>query len=204
MNLTRPHTGPGRMRVVGVDPAAAGPFGFGVIETDGRAAWPLRFVALRQASRASFPVRLKEIHQLVVELVEEFSPDAIAVEDVFAAPNIRTALKLAEVRGVVLLAAAQAGIDVHSYPPRAVKAGVVGNGGATKQQMQRMVSVLLGLEQVPEPEDAADALAVALCHIYAAAARARFAAATASAPVRTPNGGRSHSPSRAARIEPVR
>lgn len=204
MGSLRTPPGAKRIRVVGVDPAAAGPVGYGVVETDGRAAWPLRFGALRQARRASFPARLREVHRLIAELVEEFSPDAIAVEDVFAAPNVRTALKLAEVRGVVLLAAAQAGIEVHSYLPREVKAGVAGHGGATKQQMQRMVGALLGLEQPPEPEDAADALAVALCHVYTAAARARFTAAIAPPAGPAPNGGPARNSSRAPRIAPLR
>jgi crossover junction endodeoxyribonuclease RuvC len=97
---------------------------------------------------------------------------------VFTALNMKTALKLAEMRGVVLLAAAQAQIPAHSYSPREIKASVSGYGAASKQQMQQMVGSVLGLADVPEPADAADALAVALCHAHAARARERFAAAT--------------------------
>jgi len=97
---------------------------------------------------------------------------------VFTALNVRTALKLAEVRGVVLLAAAQAQIPAQSYSPREVKATVAGYGAASKQQMQQMVSSLLGLTRCPEPADAADALAVALCHAQMSQARERMAAAT--------------------------
>jgi crossover junction endodeoxyribonuclease RuvC len=168
----------GRLRVLGVDPAVAGATGYGVIEYDGPEAKLLRFGALKLPARATFEARLREIHRAMVELVEEFAPDAVAVESVFTALNMRTALKLAEIRGVVLLAAAQASIPTHSYSPREVKASVAGYGGASKQQMQQMVSSLLRLSSVPEPADAADALAVALCHAHLAQARERMAAAT--------------------------
>jgi crossover junction endodeoxyribonuclease RuvC len=138
----------------------------------------LRFGALGRAPRASFHERLRAIHALVAALVAEFAPDAVAVESVFAKLNVKTALKLAEVRGVVTLAATQAGIPVHSYAPREVKASVAGYGHASKEQMQQMVRAMLNLRETPQPADAADALAVALCHIYATQARARIAAAT--------------------------
>jgi len=172
--------GIGKMRVLGVDPAPAGATGFAVIELDGATARSLRFGALKFPVRAAFSARLCEIHKLIAELVEEYSPDAVAVESVFTALNMRTALKLAEIRGVVLLAAAQASVPAHSYSPREVKASIAGYGAATKQQMQHMVSVQLGLRERPEPPDAADALAVALCHAHMANAKARMAVAMAS------------------------
>ncbi|HEV2287895.1 MAG TPA: crossover junction endodeoxyribonuclease RuvC [Candidatus Acidoferrales bacterium] len=161
-------------RVLGLDPALAGATGYGVVELEGTAARMLRFGALRFPTRADFSARLREIHRVVAELVEEFAPDAVAVESVFAALNMRTALKLAEVRGVILLAAAQADIPTRSYSPREVKASIAGYGGASKQQMQQMVKVQLGLCELPEPADAADALAVALCHAHAARAQAQI------------------------------
>jgi len=169
------------LRVLGVDPAVAGATGYGVVEIDsnGAGARMLRLGHLRFPARASFSARLREIHRMIAELVEEFSPDAVAVESVFTALNVRTALKLAEVRGVILLAAAQADIPAHSYSPREVKASISGFGGASKQQMQRMVKAQLGLREEPEPADAADALAVALCHAHAARAAERFAQSTA-------------------------
>ncbi|MGC1107201.1 MAG: crossover junction endodeoxyribonuclease RuvC, partial [Candidatus Acidiferrales bacterium] len=109
------------LRVLGLDPALAGATGYGVVELDGQAARMLRFGALRFPSRAGFSERLREIHKMVAQLVEEFAPDAVAVESVFTALNMRTALRLAEVRGVILLAAAQADIPSHSYSPREVK-----------------------------------------------------------------------------------
>ncbi|HVB36738.1 MAG TPA: crossover junction endodeoxyribonuclease RuvC [Candidatus Acidoferrales bacterium] len=162
------------LRVLGLDPALAGATGYGVVELDGQAARMLRFGALRFPARANFPERLREIHQMVAQLVEEFAPDAIAVESVFAALNMRTALRLAEVRGVILLAAAQADIPAHSYSPREVKASVTGFGGASKLQMQQMIKAQLGLCEQPEPADAADALAVALCHAHFARAAERL------------------------------
>jgi crossover junction endodeoxyribonuclease RuvC len=168
----------GRMfRVLGVDPAVAGSTGYGIIEFKGSTPHLVRFGALKLPARATFASRLREIHELISELVAEFVPDAIAVESVFTALNIRTALKLAEVRGVVLLAAAQASIPAHSYSPREVKSSVAGYGAAPKHQMQQMVSSALRLTEYPEPADAADALAVALCHAHVALARDRMAIA---------------------------
>jgi crossover junction endodeoxyribonuclease RuvC len=167
-----------RLRVLGVDPALAGATGYGVIQFEGTSAKLLRFGALKFPARATFASRLRDIHHLIAQLVEEFAPDAVAVESVFTALNVRTALKLAEVRGVVLLAAAQAQIPSHSYSPREVKASVAGYGGASKQQIQQMVSSALGLTSYPEPADAADALAIALCHAHLSQARDRIARAT--------------------------
>jgi crossover junction endodeoxyribonuclease RuvC len=168
-------------RVLGVDPAAAGATGFGVIESDGRRCRMLRFGALRATRKGPehFPQRLREIHAMLSELIEEFQPHGVAVESVFTALNIKTALRLAEVRGVVLLAAAQRDIPVHSYSPREVKACVAGYGHAAKEQMQLMVRALLQMAETPEPADAADALAVALCHMQAEQFKARLNAGSA-------------------------
>jgi crossover junction endodeoxyribonuclease RuvC len=174
---TRPAATRRRFRVLGVDPAVAGSTGYGIVEFEGATPHLLRFGALRLPTRASFAARLCGIHKLIEKLVVEFAPDAVAVEAVFTALNMRTALRLAEMRGVVLLAAAEAQIPAHSYSPREVKSSVVGYGAASKQQMQQMVSSLLGLSSCPEPADAADALAVALCHAQAVGARDRMAVA---------------------------
>lgn len=180
------------LRVLGLDPALAGATGYGVVELNDQAAAMLRFGALRFPARASFAERLREIHQMVAQLVGEFSPDAVAVESVFTALNMRTALRLAEVRGVILLAAAQAEIPAHSYSPREVKASVTGFGGASKQQMQQMVKAQLGLCEQPEPADAADALAVALCHAHFAWATERLERSLIAHPVAAVSRSRSH------------
>jgi crossover junction endodeoxyribonuclease RuvC len=167
----------GCFRVLGVDPAAAGPTGYGIIESDGRRCRMLHYGALKVAAKRQkecLGAVLQDVHALLCDLLDEFSPDALAVESVFTALNMRTALRLAEVRGVVLLAAAQRGVAVHSYSPREVKASVAGYGQADKRQMQLMVRALLAMTETPEPSDAADALAVALCHLQAENARRRF------------------------------
>jgi crossover junction endodeoxyribonuclease RuvC len=171
------------LRVLGVDPALAGATGYGIIEFVGPTPHLVRFGSFKLPARATLAARLYEIHSLISQLVAEFTPDAVAIESVFTALNVRTALKLAEVRGVVLLAAAQASIPAHSYSPREVKFSVAGYGAASKQQMQQMVSSALGLTEIPEPSDAADALAVALCHAHISRARERMNVAMSSTPV---------------------
>src|SRR4029077_5098174 len=121
----------GRLRVLGIDPASAGPTGYGIIETDGRHCRTLHYGALKVASKRQKECAgavLQDVHARVCSLIEEFSPDAMAVESVFTALNMRTALRLAEVRGVILLAAAQHSVVVYSYAPREVKASVAGYG----------------------------------------------------------------------------
>jgi crossover junction endodeoxyribonuclease RuvC len=165
------------MRVLGVDPAAAGPTGYGIVESDGRNCQMLHYGALRVPAarqKESSGAALQDIHELVCRLIQEFAPTVVAVESVFTALNMRTALRLAEVRGVLLLAAEQHGLAVHSYSPREVKACVAGYGHADKRQMQLMVRALLSMTATPEPADAADALAVALCHLQAEQARVRY------------------------------
>jgi len=164
-------------RILGIDPAASGPTGYGVIETDGRNFQVLRYGALRippKRQKSSAGACLHDVHALLCRLIEEFHPHAMAVESVFTALNMRTALRLAEVRGVVLLAAEQHGVEVRSYSPREVKARVAGYGHADKKQMQLMVRALLNMDETPEPSDAADALAVALCHIQGEQFARRF------------------------------
>jgi crossover junction endodeoxyribonuclease RuvC len=168
----------GWMRVLGVDPASAGPTGYGIVESDGRRCRMLHYGALRVTAKRQKEcagATLQDVHTLLCGLIEKFTPDALAVESVFTALNMRTALRLAEVRGVVLLAAAQHGVAVHSYAPREVKASIAGHGQADKRQMQLMVRALLSMSETPEPADAADALAVALCHLQREQVRRRFA-----------------------------
>jgi crossover junction endodeoxyribonuclease RuvC len=190
------------IRVLGLDPASAGPTGYGIVETDGRRCTMLDYGAFRVDSKRQKEcagAALHDIHSLICELIQKFEPSVVAVESIFSALNVRTALRLAEVRGVVLLAAAQNGVEVHSYSPREVKASVAGYGHADKRQIQLMVRVLLSMSEMPEPSDAADALAVALCHIQADQARVRFGIPAASAgAVRT---SRSVRPSRRNRRE---
>src|SRR5215470_4129757 len=165
------------IRVLGVDPAAAGPTGYGIIEAEARKCKVLHYGALRvgEKRKESAGAALEAVHELICDLIQRFSPDVLAVESIFSALNVKTALRLAEVRGVVLLAAAQHQVEVFSYAPREVKASVAGYGHADKRQMQLMVRALLAMNETPEPADAADALAVALCHLQTAETRSRFA-----------------------------
>jgi crossover junction endodeoxyribonuclease RuvC len=175
------------IRVLGVDPAAAGPTGYAIVESNGRECRSLRYGALKVADKIrkeSAGAALQAVHSLVSDLLREFSPQALAVESIFSALNVKTALRLAEVRGVVLLAAAQHGVSVYSYAPRLIKASVAGYGHADKRQLQLMVGRMLRLPEIPEPADAADALAVALCHLQSAEFHARFAIPAASPPAR--------------------
>jgi crossover junction endodeoxyribonuclease RuvC len=179
--------------VLGLDPAVAGATGYGVVESDGRNCRMLRFGAWRPGTDQNNPTNgsgtehLNAIYSLVTDLIREFSPHSVAIESVFASLNIKTALRLAEVRGVVLLAAAQAGIKSFSYSPREIKLSVAGYGHADKDQVQKMVRALLGMSETPEPPDAADALAVALCHLQTAQVQERWMTAlVGSSAVRKP------------------
>jgi crossover junction endodeoxyribonuclease RuvC len=168
-------------RVLGVDPAAAGPTGYGIVESDGRNCRMVHYGALKVAEKVrkeSAGAALEAVHALICGLLRDFSPDALAVESIFSALNVKTALRLAEVRGVVLLAAAQYGVTVHSYAPRLIKASVAGYGDADKRHVQVMVRSLLKMSEMPEPAHAADALAVALCHMQNEQFRRRFALPT--------------------------
>jgi crossover junction endodeoxyribonuclease RuvC len=199
-------------RILGVDPAASGPTGYGVIETDGRNLRVLRYGAQRitaKRQKSSAGACLQAVHALLCRLIEEFHPNAMAVESVFTALNMRTALRLAEVRGVVLLAAEQHGVEVRSYSPREVKACVAGYGHADKKQMQLMVRALLKMEETPEPSDAADALAVALCHIQGEQFALRFGLSTSlrTAPAQrgaANSASRRQSPARISGLQPSR
>jgi crossover junction endodeoxyribonuclease RuvC len=165
-------------RVLGVDPAAIGPTGYGIVESDGRNCHMVHYGALKVAEKVrkeSAGAALEAVHALICGLLRDFSPDALAVESIFSKLNVKTALRLAEVRGVVLLAAAQHGVTVHSYAPRLIKASVAGYGDADKRHVQVMVRSLLKMSEMPEPADAADALAVALCHVQNEQFRQRFA-----------------------------
>jgi crossover junction endodeoxyribonuclease RuvC len=150
------------MIVLGVDPGSVRT-GYGAVETDGRRHRLVEKGALAPGARLTLPEKLRMIHTGVAGLIGRLQPDALAVEDVFHAVNTRTALVLGHVRGVVLLAGAQAGLPVHEYPPATVKQQVTGFGRADKAQVAFMVTRMLELPTDAAPGDATDALAVALC-----------------------------------------
>lgn len=151
-------------RVLGIDCGSTAT-GYGVIETDGPSCRAIASGVIRPTARVSFPERLKQISDRLSKLIQTYSPDVVAVEGIFYSVNPKSALLLGQVRGVALLEAAKAGLPVQEYSPLEIKSSVVGYGRAEKSQMQHMVKVLLALNAAP-PQDAADALAVALCHAH--------------------------------------
>ena len=163
------------MRVLGIDPGSE-VTGWGVIEGD-RARYQLcEFGFIRPRNTASFPAKLLAIADGLEEVIARHDPEACALEDGFLATNVKVTLKLGQVRGVAMLAAQRAGLDIHEYSPRLVKQTVVGYGNAEKHQVQEMVRVLLSLATAPEPQDSADALAVAICHFHHAGLAERILA----------------------------
>jgi crossover junction endodeoxyribonuclease RuvC len=158
------------MRVLGVD-CGSQSTGFGIVESDGQNHQLVTFGAIRFPTRLDFGQRLLKIHQGLGELIARHSPSIEAVEDQFYFANFQSVLKLGQVKGVVMLAAIQAGIPVIEYSPLEIKSAVTGYGRAEKSQVQVMVKNILKLREVPQPHDAADALALAICHIHTAATR---------------------------------
>ena len=155
------------MRVFGIDPGS-GRTGYGCVETDGSRHRIVTCGAIRTPALAVFPDKLLEIHTQLGALIRECRPDAVAIENLFHAVNVRSALKLGHARGVAMLAAVEAAVPVFEYTPAEIKRAVVGFGRAEKQQVGQMVKLLLGLDAPPTPHDAADAIAVAICHLHSA------------------------------------
>lgn len=151
------------MRVLGIDPGY-GITGFGLIQAEGGQYQLLRCGAITTPANTDFSWRLEIIYQDMVQLLELTKPDAVAIEELFFGQNVTTGIGVAQARGVVLLAIRQAGLQVYSYKPMQVKQSLVGYGNATKHQMQDMTKRLLHLNTMPKPDDAADAIAIALCH----------------------------------------
>jgi len=157
------------MRVLGID-CGTEVTGFGVVELgDAGKLNYLHCGAIKVSPRQPMALRLRQIFDGLSAVIEEYKPDQVAIEDVFYAVNVKSALKLGQVRGVAMLAASTAGLEVAEYAPLAIKSAVVGYGRAEKHQVQHMVATLLRLPELPQPADAADALAIAICHLHTAA-----------------------------------
>jgi crossover junction endodeoxyribonuclease RuvC len=168
------------MRVLGIDPGSE-TTGWGVVEgdADGRKYRLVEFGVVKLKAGSPFPARLLKISRALEEVVARLKPDACAIEEAFYATNPKVTLKLGQVRGVALLMAESAALEIGEYAPRLIKQTVAGYGNAEKRQVQEMVRVLLSLSSVPEPHDAADALAVAICHFHHAGVSRRLVAAEA-------------------------
>ena len=157
----------GCMRILGIDPGY-GITGFGVIEADRGHCQLLRCGAITTPAGMDFSARLEIIYEDMKQLLEAVKPEAVAIEELFFGQNVTTGIGVAQSRGVILLAIRQAGVPVFQYKPMQVKQAVVGYGNATKHQVQDMTKRLLRLEKMPKPDDAADAIAIALCHARSA------------------------------------
>ena len=169
------------MIVLGIDPGTA-TTGYGVVSGDGtRPPTLVECGVIRTRPRDPLAERLREIHEGVTELIARHRPTAVVVEDVFYAKNVRTTVVLGHARGVVLLAGAQAGVEVYEYPPAEIKKAVVGSGVASKEQVQFMLARLLRLKAVPTPSDAADGVAAALTYLMTSRV-AKMAMARVSVP----------------------
>ncbi|MDX6529564.1 MAG: crossover junction endodeoxyribonuclease RuvC [Blastocatellia bacterium] len=166
------------MRVLGIDPGSE-TTGWGVVEGDSRSYRLVEFGVVKLSTSASFSSRLLKICRGLEEVIARLKPDACAIEEAFYSVNPKVVLKLGQVRGVALLVAESAALEIGEYAPRLVKQTVAGYGNADKLQVQEMVRVLLSLKTVPEPLDASDALAVAICHFHHAGVRDRLLAADA-------------------------
>jgi crossover junction endodeoxyribonuclease RuvC len=150
------------VRIIGIDPGTA-LLGYGVIDAPDEPIL-VDFGVVETTAEAAMPDRLRGLYEAVQELLETYRPEVMAIEQLFFARNVTTAITVGQARGVALLAAAQAGVQVVEYTPSQIKHAIAGYGKAGKQQMQEMVRILLGLEHTPHPDDAADALAIAICH----------------------------------------
>jgi len=155
------------VRIFGIDPGS-NRTGYGCVETDGSRHRIVISGAISTPAHAPFPEKLLRIHSHLSALLADCRPDCVAIESLFHAANVRSALKLGHARGVAMLAAVEAGVVVVEYTPAEIKRAVVGYGRAEKHQVQQMVKLILGLSELPSPHDAADALAVAICHVNSA------------------------------------
>lgn len=156
------------MRILGIDPGIA-IVGFGFIDKEGSKLVPVQYGSIQTEAGTDQGLRLKQVYDAVVQLIDKYKPDAVAVEKLFFNRNVTTAFSVGQARGVMVLAAVQKGLPVAEYTPLQVKQAVVGYGKAEKKQVQEMVRMFLHLSAVPKPDDVADALAVAICHAHSSA-----------------------------------
>jgi crossover junction endodeoxyribonuclease RuvC len=164
------------MLVIGIDPGTA-LTGYGLVRRNANASLELvDYGVIRTSSRQPMPLRLVKLHTELEALLKRFEPTQAAVERLFFQKNVTTAISVGQARGVVLLALANAGLQIEEYSPQDIKMAVTGYGAADKGQMQRMVKMLLNMDDLPKPDDAADALAVAICHANSATLQARIEA----------------------------
>lgn len=156
------------MRILGIDPGIA-IVGFGFIDKQGHKLVPVQYGSIQTEAHTAEALRLKQVYEAVVQLIDKYKPDAVAIEKLFFNRNVTTALTVGQARGVLMLAAEQKGLPIAEYTPLQVKQAIVGYGKAEKKQVQEMVRMFLHLSAVPKPDDVADALAIAICHAHSSA-----------------------------------
>jgi crossover junction endodeoxyribonuclease RuvC len=161
------------MKVLGIDPGSE-TLGWGVVEGENLKYKLVDFGTVKSSPREKFSKRLLKVYQGVSAVIEKFQPDVLSIEEAFYAVNVNVAMKLGQVRGAVIVLGELSGLEIAEYSPRLVKQTVVGYGNAEKHQVQEMVRLLLRLQKAPEPHDAADALAIAICHFHHAGAQNRI------------------------------
>jgi crossover junction endodeoxyribonuclease RuvC len=153
------------LRILGIDPGL-GITGYGIIDQNQQKLDVVTFGGITKSPEASFTENLLAIYRNIHQIIMAYQPDGCAIENIFYHQNKKTAIVMGHVRGVAMVAAAAQGLPVHEYSPREVKLSIVGMGGASKSQVQAMVKTILNMSEIPQPEDAADALAVAICHYH--------------------------------------
>ncbi len=151
------------MIILGIDPGIA-IVGYSIIECKGNNMKAIEYGCIKTDSKLSFPERIKIIYDNLNNIIEEYKPQDLAVEELFFNKNVKTAIQVGQARGVEILAGVNKGLDIYEYTPLQIKQAITGYGRADKKQIQEMVKILLNLNQVPKPDDVADALAVAICH----------------------------------------
>ena len=171
--MTNPTQGSKDLTILGIDPGSM-VTGYGLIKSNHQKNVLMDFGVIRTDSKKSLPEKLKQIFEGLSRIIAKKHPDELAIEETFYSKNAKSALVMGQARGVAILAAACARISVWEYSPKEVKCSIVGRGNASKLQVQYMVKNLLGLKNLPEPQDAADALAVALCHAQKVKCRSGF------------------------------
>lgn len=165
------------MRVLGIDPGYA-ILGYGIVDIKGSRLTPVRYGVITTDKDMDMPLRLKHLYARLMEIIEESEPDVSAIEELFFNSNAKTAILVGQARGAAILACINSGLEVYEYTPLQIKQALVGYGRAEKEQVQYMVKTLLNLDEVPKPDDAADAVAAAICHCNSSNSLGRIKSAT--------------------------
>ena len=153
--------------ILGFDPGIA-IVGFGVIKKEGNLIRPLQYGSIQTKAGLDIGIRLKQVYDAAKEIIATYQPEAVSIEKLFFNKNVTTAFAVGQARGVLMLAAVEAGLPIYEYTPLQIKQAIVGYGRAEKKQVQEMVKMYLNLKEVPKPDDVADALAIAICHAHSA------------------------------------